>query len=199
MAIPEDDEEKTRIMRRPGHPPPLPQDDDTNITNRSDRSPSPAGDDEGEGEMTRLVGPARRLSGAAAPAAPENGGSEADPVVGWLVVMAGPGRGNSVKLGYGQNSVGRDREERVRVDFGDGSISRKRHCYIIYEPRKRQYILRAGDSANLTYLNGELVSETMPLTGGNLIEIGKTTLRFVPFCGADFDWQDEPAAPAASA
>jgi hypothetical protein len=164
----------------------LPQDDDTNITNRSDRSPSPAGDDEGEGEMTRLVGPARRLSGAAAPAAPENGGSEADPVVGWLVVMAGPGRGNSVKLGYGQNSVGRDREERVRVDFGDGSISRK-------------YILRAGDSANLTYLNGELVSETMPLTGGNLIEIGKTTLRFVPFCGADFDWQDEPAAPAASA
>ena len=196
MSIPDDDDDKTRIMRRPGQPPPLPHDDDdTNITDRGGRSSAASeGEEEGEGEMTRLVGPPRRLSEAGGQPAPASEAGEADPVVGWLVVMAGPGRGNSVRLGYGQNSVGRDREERVRVDFGDGSISRKRHCYVIYEPRKRQFILRAGDSANLTYLNGELVSETMPLEGGNLIEIGKTTLKFVPFCGAGFDWQDAAAS-----
>ena len=199
MSNPDEDDDKTRIMRRPGQPPPLPRDDDTNITDRGRSASSPAEEEEEEGGMTRLVGPPRRLSDGGGQSAPASEAVEADPVVGWLVVMAGPGRGNSVKLGYGQNSVGRDREERVRVDFGDGSISRKRHCFIIYEPRKRQYILRAGDSANLTYLNGELVSETTPLVAGNLIEIGKTTLRFVPFCGADFDWQDEPATPAASA
>jgi pSer/pThr/pTyr-binding forkhead associated (FHA) protein len=96
-----------------------------------------------------------------------------------------------VRLGYGQNSIGRDRDERVSIDFGDASISRKKHCFIIYEPRKREYILRPGDSANLAYLNGGLVSESTPITDGNLIEIGATTLRFVPFCGPDFDWQDE--------
>ncbi len=30
-----------------------------------------------------------------------------DPVVGWVVVIKGPGRGTSVPLGYGMNSIGR--------------------------------------------------------------------------------------------
>lgn len=140
--------------------------------------------------MTRLVGLPRRSSAKPEAQAPEQGG-EHDPVVAWLVILKGPGRGNSVRLGYGQNSLGRDRDERVSIDFGDASISRKKHCFIIYEPRKREYILRPGDSSNLAYLNGELVSEATPLVKGNLIEIGATTLQFVPFCGPDFDWQDE--------
>jgi len=189
MAIPEDDDEKTRIIRRPGQPPPIPESDDTERT--QDIS---AESDEG-GEMTRLIGPPRHTSAQGGEASEEQGG-ESDPVVGWLVVIAGPGRGNAVRLGYGQNSIGRDREERARLEFGDTSISRKKHCFIIYEPRKRQFILRPGDSANLAYLNGELVSESRPLAAGNLIELGKTTLRFVPLCGPDFDWQEQSPAKA---
>ena len=111
-------------------------------------------------------------------------------MVGWLIVLAGPGRGNAVKLGYGQNSLGRDAGERCRIDFGDASISRSKQCFVIYEPRKREFILRPGDSANLTYLNGELVSEPCPLAAGGRIEIGKTTLLFIRAVRAGLpNWQ----------
>lgn len=196
--MPDEDDEKTRIIRRPGSQPPSMQeeDDDTSVTDRTDRS---GGEDSDESGMTRLVGlPPRGSRSASQSAQTDESGGENDPVVGWLVIVAGPGRGNAARLGYGQNSIGRDRDERVRIDFGDSSISRKKHCFIIYEPRKRQFILRPGDSANLAYLNGELVSESSPLAAGNLIEVGQTTLRFVPLCGPDFEWQDLPAKPSAA-
>lgn len=190
MAHSEDDE-KTRIIRRSN---PLPaNDDETVTTGRKEPSSAPQGE---ESEMTRLIGPARRSPKQENPTSSQEG--EVDPVVAWLVVLAGPGRGSSVKLGYGQNSLGRDREERCSLDFGDASISRQKHCFVIYEPRKREYFLRPGDSANLTYLNGDLVTEPKPLAEGSKIEIGKTTLLFVPFCGPDFDWQEQPEHSAKS-
>lgn len=184
---PDEDDEKTRIIRRP---PPAPSagDDDETVTTEKRARAEEASDE--ENEMTRIVGPVRRSKESAAE--PEAASGESDPVVGWLIVLAGPGRGNAVKLGYGQNSIGRDRGERTRIDFGDPSISRSKHCFVIYEPRKREFILRPGDSANLTYLNGDLVSEPKPLPPNGLIEIGNTTLRFIALCGPDFDWQDEP-------
>ena len=189
MPIPDEDDEKTRIIRRP---PPVPRDDDETVTTgRKEAAEDGPSDDS---EMTRLVGPARRSREPAEGAEPAAG--ESDPVVGWLIVLAGPGRGNAIKLGYGQNSIGRDKGERVRIDFGDASISRSKHCFVIYEPRKREFILRPGDSANLTYLDGALVSEPRPLPPGGLVEIGHTTLRFVALCGPDFDWQDEPPKDA---
>ena len=114
-----------------------------------------------------------------------------DPVVGWLVIIAGPGKGNFRRLGYGQNSVGREQGERACLDFGDENISRKGHCFVIYDPRERQFTLRPGDGANLTYLNGKLLSESRQIRSGDKIEIGQTTLRFVPLCGPDFDWHDQ--------
>lgn len=187
MPIPEEDDEKTRIIRRPGT---------SRLSGASDEDPTgrPASASD-EGEMTRLVGPPRRAATPGAAATQPAGDSE-DPVVGWLVVHTGPGRGNARQLGYGQNSVGRERTERVSLDFGDASLSRTKHCFVIYEPRKREYILRPGDGSNLTYLNGGLVSEPAPVKAGDLIEIGHTTLRFVPLCGPDFDWQDQSSATA---
>jgi hypothetical protein len=185
MNQPDEDDEKTRIIRRP---PRLPQAADDDDTRPSLRRPS-GGQDEDEAEMTRLVGPTKRISKIE-----EESGDAPDPVVGWLVVLKGPGRGNARSVGYGQNSLGRDPGERISLGFGDASLSRSKHCFIIYEPRKREFILRPGDGANLTYLNGTLVTEPQPMKAGDLIEAGKTTLRFVPFCGPGFDWQDQPEA-----
>lgn len=146
--------------------------------------------------MTRLIGPPRRRPAetSAGVSAPTSGDST-DPVVAWLVVVKGPGRGSARQLGYGQNSIGRDREERVSLDFGDENLSRKAHCFVIYEPRERSYTLRPGDGANLSYLNGKLVSKPCPLRAADLIEVGATTLRFVPLCGPAFDWQEQPSVP----
>lgn len=190
--MPDDEDEKTRLIRRktppdlpPGaaNPPSLPP---TRMI-----EPEPA-----DGEHTKLVGAARRSGGAEASGSAQPDGGELDPVVGWLVIVSGPGRGNARRLGYGQNSIGRDKGERISLDFGDASISRSKHAFVIYEPRKRQYFLRPGDGSNLTYINGELLAEPKPLTPADTIEVGATKLKFVPLCGAEFDWEDEAAKQA---
>jgi len=181
MAAPDDDPEKTRLIRRPA------------------RAPQPAPDPENttteiipDSEMTRLIGPPRRARPPVSqPTEQPKPDASDDPVVGWVVIVGGPGKGNACRLGYGQNNIGRERDERVCLDFGDEGISRSKHCYVIYDPRERQYTLRPGESANLTYLNGKLLSESKKLKATDKIEIGHTTLRFVPLCGPDFEWQDQ--------
>ena len=114
----------------------------------------------------------------------------ADPVVGWLVVLAGPGKGQVRKLGPGTNSLGRGEKARVRLDFGDERISRENHAALTYDPRGRKYYLQHGGGVNLTYLGDQPVLTPTLLEAMQDICIGETTLRFVPFCGPDFDWQD---------
>src|SRR5258708_7684207 len=162
-----DEDEKTRLIRRK-KPEAVQGDPDPELTQVTRVLPPDPESDEG---MTQLVGPARRSGRTESASGEHDDGGELDPVVGWLVVLSGPGRGNARRLGYGQNSIGRDKSERVPLDFGDSSISRTRHCFIIYEPRKRQYFLRPGDGANLTYINGELLAETRPLDASHAIEI----------------------------
>lgn len=114
-----------------------------------------------------------------------------DPVVGWLVIVDGPGQGTSLKLGYGANAMGRAKDQRLRLDFGDGEITREKHAIVTYDPRSRKSFVQHGGGKNLTYANGEPVLQASELAPLDEIQIGKTTLRFVPFCGPDFDWQDK--------
>ena len=114
-----------------------------------------------------------------------------DPVVGWLVVTKGPGKGSAVELGYGMNSIGRSTDERVCLNFGDSEISRKGHAMLTYDPRGRKFFVQHGGGSNLTYVGDIPLLQPTELTGGEIIGIGQSELRFVPFCGADFDWQDQ--------
>ena len=93
-------------------------------------------------------------------------------------------------LGNGWNILGRGPTARVRIDFGDDTISRANHARILYDPNERRYLLNHGDGANPTYLNGNAVTETVEVESGALVEIGGTALRFQPFCTAEFDWPD---------
>ena len=114
----------------------------------------------------------------------------ADPPVGWLVVVGGPGKGHVLTLGSGMNAIGRSAESRVRLDFGDDNVSRRNHARLIYEPRQRRWLLSHGDGTNLTYLNGEVVVGVAEIQAGAEIQLGDTTMRFQPFCSEEFDWQD---------
>lgn len=149
-------------------------------------------------DRTRLVGARGRQSASRRPAetAPRGGATAADPmddpVVGWLVVVDGPGKGASVSLGYGMNSIGRAPTERVSIDFGDDEISRSQHALLTYDPKGRKFFIQHGGGRNLTYLgtNNQPVLSPIELKGGEEISIGSTKLRFVAFCGSDFDWDD---------
>ncbi len=113
-----------------------------------------------------------------------------DPVVGWLVIIKGPGQGKALKVGYGMNSLGRGSGARIRLDFGDLEISRDNHAMLTYDPRGRRFYMQHGEGTNLTYLNNQPILAPVELTGGETILLGQTQLRFVPLCGPDFDWQD---------
>lgn len=145
---------------------------------------------------TAIIGRARRKPAVDRSQEAEESKGESDqmddPVVGWVVVVEGPGRGASQTLGYGMNSIGRAKTERVCLDYGDEEISRTQHALITYDPRGRKYFVQHGGGKNLTYL-GDSDPVLMPaeLKGGEEIVLGQTRLRFVPFCGKEFDWQDQ--------
>lgn len=72
-----------------------------------------------------------------------------DPVVGWLVVVSGPGKDRALTLGYGTNSIGRGETDRVRIDFGDNQILRGGHSTVTYDPRGRTFYVQHGGGTNL--------------------------------------------------
>lgn len=111
-----------------------------------------------------------------------------DPVVGWLVVVSGPGKGASLKLGFGMNPIGRAQEERVSLNFGDEEISRTGHAVLTYDPKGNKFYLQHGGGVNLTYLGDSPVLQASELKGREIISIGKTQLCFVPFCTSTFVW-----------
>jgi hypothetical protein len=120
---------------------------------------------------------------------PAPGGVD-DPVTGWLVVIEGPGRGACVSIGVGRNSIGRAASDRITLDFGDDTISREAHLVIVYDHRGRKFWVQSGQSQNLSYLDGNPILETTPLSSGADLQLGDTHLRFVAFCGEDFDWSE---------
>lgn len=137
-----------------------------------------------EDEHTRIFRPASSgAQGSSTDASLSN-----DPVVGWLVVVDGPGKGTSIKLGFGMNPIGRAPEERVSLNFGDEEISRTGHAVVTYDPKGNKFYLQHGGGVNLTYLGDSPVLQAQELKGRELISIGKTQLCFIPFCNSSFTW-----------
>ena len=114
--------------------------------------------------------------------------------VGWLIVLEGPGRGASFTLTAGVSKVGRGRDQAIRLDYGDTSISRDNHAAIAYDDEQRTFFIGHGGKANLVRLNDMPVLSTETLTDGDLIRIGETMLRFISLCGPEFSWESEGEA-----
>lgn len=111
-----------------------------------------------------------------------------EPPVGWLVCVQGIHFGRCFSIVAGRNSIGRYDTNDI-VLSKDDSVSRDKHAWIIYEPRKRIFYLKPGEGNALTYLNGNMVEESNELAKLDRIELGNTTLLFIPLCGDDFCWE----------
>lgn len=109
---------------------------------------------------------------------------------GFLVVIDGPGRGAHFIVTTHVSTIGRGEDQDVSLDFGDESISRSGHASVMYDPEQNCFFLGHGNKANAVRRNGMPVLATEKLDHGDDIRIGKTTLRFHAFCGADFTWDD---------
>ena len=154
---------------------------------RERRSQSPLPPD----EKTRIIGGRRGQEGQRdMPERAEKADGMDDPVVGWLAIVEGPGKGNALQLGYGSNAIGRGETARVNLDFGDDQISRGGHAIVTYDPRGKKFYVQHGGGTNLTYLDDQPVLIPIELPALSHISIGNTVLRFVPLCGEEFDWQN---------
>lgn len=138
---------------------------------------------------TRVVRPGASF-GAAARKDPHADAMN-DPPVGWLVIVDGPGKGSVATLGIGRNPIGREPGQRICLNHGDTTISREKHAVIIYDPVNRRFHIAPGEGFNLTYVEDEPVMAPRELEPLTHVKMGNTILRFVPFCGDAFSWDDE--------
>lgn len=147
------------------------------------------------GEISRVAGPAPQAP--AVQSAPQEEvtqslyGVAAEPVVGWLVATEGPHFGADFRLKTGRNFIGRSNT--VDIDLSsDLSVSRENPAAVVlFDSRNSRFLLQAGTSKELCYLNGELVLETATLNPHDVLEIGNTRLLFVPLCGSAFCWENQ--------
>lgn len=119
----------------------------------------------------------------------ERGEFRQDPVVGWLVVVGGPGIGSFRPIFEGNNTVGRSPANRIPIDFGDDAISGEEQAYIRYDSADRSFLLVPNMSkTNVVSVNEKRPTAAIELHSMDVIAMGRTQLVFVPFCGPDFDW-----------
>lgn len=112
-----------------------------------------------------------------------------EPVAGWLVCIGGKHLGKDFKIVTGRNSVGRNSSNYIHLE-NEESVSREKHAWIIYEPRKRQFFVQPGESSGLTYVNDDTVLESRQLNQGDILEFGDTKFIFMPLCCDNFSWND---------
>ncbi len=111
-----------------------------------------------------------------------------EPVVGWLVAIKGDHLGECFNIYSGKSSMGRSQNNRI-VFAKDGQISREKHAFVMYEPKKREFFIQSGDSSGLTYLNDENIMGSKKLNAFDIIELGGSQFIFVPLCCDRFSWE----------
>jgi hypothetical protein len=116
-------------------------------------------------------------------------GPAVEPVVGWLVCVAGPDKGADWRLVSGRNAIGRGEGMAVRL-ASDLGVSRDRHAVISFDPRRGSFTLTPGERQGLVYCNGREVLVPEVLAPHDRIELGASTLFFMPLVGKHFSWSD---------
>lgn len=113
---------------------------------------------------------------------------EVRPVVGWLVCIEGPDRGRSYEI---------HKEKQLPRPLGaDGHLHRRRcppspataPMVVTYDANSRSFYCGFMGGRSIVRLNGMPLLSTTQLKRGDIIELGKTKLMFVPFSSDAFDW-----------
>jgi hypothetical protein len=201
-----------RLANAPARPPEAPAVAPTQPVSAAEalrlaKTPAPElASDEDKEPTTRVVRAGPALKPAPASAAPEEVGRtqavrgkpkgtrttfHQDPVVGWIVVVGGPGLGAYRPIYEGNNTLGRGKGQRIPIDFGDESISAEEQAYIRYDSVDRSFLFVPNlAKTNIVSINNKKPTGAVPLNAMDVITVGRTQLAFVPFCGEEFDWSE---------
>ena len=103
------------------------------------------------------------------------------PVVGWLIITEGQGRGTDFRLIQGENRIGRNADLEVCLDFGaqsDKTVSHEAHAVVVYDHHANEFFIERGSSRNLATTSSKSAppnccscpSAIKTLSGSRLIE-----------------------------
>jgi hypothetical protein len=176
----------------------------TPVAKNSEVPAAPAAANEPEQPpTTRVVRPEANRAGKAEPEAPprtvlvrgrqkiEHGVFERDPVVGFLIIVGGPGLGSFRPIFEGNNTVGRSPENRIPINFGDDAISNEAQAYVRYDSSDRSFLFVPNlAKTNVVSVNDKRPAGPVSLQPMDVITLGRTQVAFLPFCGSDFDWSE---------
>lgn len=96
------------------------------------------------------------------------------PVVGWLVVIQGPQKGEDFRLREGKNMLGKASD--CEICLQDPTISSK-HASLSY--KDGTFFLTDLDSTNGTFVNNSNdVVARVELKDGDVIRVGETSMKF---------------------
>lgn len=107
-------------------------------------------------------------------------------VTGWLVCTAGNDKGRDFRLHADNNFVGRNTDQDVCLN--DKGVSRHRHFSVVCDAENDDYFVMSGGGKGLVRVNGMPVGGHTPLTKGDKIRVGDTTLVFIPLETAYVKW-----------
>ena len=111
-------------------------------------------------------------------------------VVGWLVGLSGPSRGESFPVRIGRNVLGRDKRSDIMVNDDQAS---SHHADLVFRPEERRFILMDHNSTNGTYVNEVEIEPRRDLVTKDIVRIGSHRFLFMPLCDESFYWDDEGA------
>jgi hypothetical protein len=109
-------------------------------------------------------------------------------VVGWLVGLNGPMRGEAFPVRMGRNVIGRDRRSDIVINDDQAS---SHHADLVFRPEERRFILMDHNSTNGTYVNEMEIEPRRDLIEKDIVRIGSHRFVFSPLCHDGFHWDDE--------
>ena len=121
-----------------------------------------------------------------------NGKDEDDTkfVVGWLVAIEGPYRGQSFELHNGYCFIGREKGDIVLKK--DKLVSGEKNLSTVYDSENNCFYIAAGESRNVVHFNGKalLFGMSKEMNPYDSLKVGNSRFLFVPFCSERFNWRD---------
>ena len=94
-----------------------------------------------------------------------------------ILIEKGPDQGKEFTLHKQVTMVGRGGARKNDVELKDDTVS-KEQCSVYYDSVNKLFTIQNESQTNVTQLNGKLITEPISLNNGDLIEMGKSVLKF---------------------
>lgn len=72
----------------------------------------------------------------------------------------------------------------------DLDVAMENQIMVIYEPKKREFLVVPGEVNELSYLKEEVILVIKTLSAYDVLSLGETRLMLVPCCGKHFSWEE---------